>query len=300
MNIYRVDLNLFGAFQAILKTRSVSAAADLYGITQPAMSNALRRLRDLLGDPLFVQTKTGMEPTPFALSIAQNIDNILSLSKEVIEYKSIFDPLESDQTFRIHMSDLGQFTFLPKLFEQLKTQGPHIKIEAVNLSFDQIYTQLSDGQLDFAIGNLNKLNGQGIRSTKLITEKFAILLRKDHPILNADIDLKTYLQADHIVISTSSQSHKTIEDYLEKNKANILLKTSNIIALPHIIANTDMIMTTHLQVAKQLIKNHNLTTANLPIQLPEVDVAIFWQEKIHYDPAHIWLASLIKNLFTDF
>lgn len=297
MNIYRVDLNLFGAFQAIFKTRSVSAAAEIYGITQPAMSNALRRLRELFNDPLFVQTKNGMQPTPFALSITQNIDNILATSKHVIEFQSIFNPLESNQTFRIHMSDLGQLTFLPKLFEQLKQQAPHIKIEALTLNFDQIYSQLSDGQIDFAIGNLSKLTGQGIRSEKLLTENFAILLKKNHPLLKKEIDLRQYLKADHAVISTTSQSHKIIEDYLEKNNVNILLKTSNIIALPDVLTQTNIITTTHLHVANQLIQHHNLTTVSIPIKTPEVEISLFWQENIHYDPAHIWLRGLIKSLF---
>lgn len=299
MNIYRVDLNLLGSFQAILKTQSVSAAAELYGITQPAMSNALRRLRDLFGDPLFVQTQKGMQPTPFALSIAQKIDSILMMSKEVFEFKTIFNPLESNQSFRIHLSDLGQYTFLPKLFEKLRILGPNIKIEAITLESDQIYHQLCERRIDFAVGNLSKLSGQGIRSEQLITERFVVICRKDHPILAKNFDIACYLKSDHAVISTSSHSHKIIEDYLDKHHANVLLKTSNIIALPQILKESNMLTTTHLYVAKQLSTEYELVILPIPIALSELDVPIslFWQSNIHYDAAHTWLRSVIQSLY---
>src|SRR5262245_61514119 len=133
MNPYRVDLNLLGIFNAILETGSVTAAANRYGITQPAMSNALARLRRLFDDPLFVPMANGMRPTPFALEIAGTVNRGLHAFEEAFEHHKRFDPVYSRRLFRFHMTDMAQMIFLPRILARLRTMGPNLQVDARTL-----------------------------------------------------------------------------------------------------------------------------------------------------------------------
>lgn len=297
MNTYRVDLNLLAVFQAILETRSVSLAAEKFGITQPAMSNALTRLRALMGDPLFVHTSSGMQATPYALEIAGPIAEALNGFQKAISHRDSFDPMTSDHTFRFHITDMGQINVLPALLERLHVVAPGIKIEAETLNLDEIRTGLEDGRIDFAVGHLPKLQGRNIRSQKLFQERYLVLMRAGHPAAQSALTQKAYLNAAHAIVTSVGGGHHIIEETLIKKRARIVARLPNIMAISMILSRTDLIATIPRRVATELAKTGALKIYALPVSIPEFEVDAFWHERSHASPANAWMRGQLIDLF---
>src|SRR5688572_16183473 len=154
MNVQDVDLNLLRVFDAVLRERGVTAAAARLGLTQPAVSNALSRLRALFGDPLFVRTQSGMDATPFARELGEPVRQALALLESALAHGPGFDPASSTRAFRFYMSDLGQIEFLPPLIERAQRVAPGVRLEAVGLEVEDIGGALAAGSLDLAVGFL--------------------------------------------------------------------------------------------------------------------------------------------------
>src|SRR3954465_4141046 len=154
VNINDLDLNLLRVFDAVLRERSVTTASRRLALTQPAVSNALARLRTLFDDPLFVRTPAGMEPTPFARGVAEPVRQALALLESALSHGPGFDPASSTRAFRFYMSDLGQVEFLPPLVERVQREAPGVRLEAAALDVEDIADALGTGALDLAIGFL--------------------------------------------------------------------------------------------------------------------------------------------------
>src|SRR6478672_13925696 len=157
MNVQNVDLNLLRVFDAVLNERGVTPAAARLGLTQPAVSNALARLRVLLGDALFVRTPGGMDATPFARQLAEPVRQALALLQSALAHGPGFDPATSTRAFRFYMSDLGQIEFLPPLIERVQREAPGVRLEAAGLDVEDIAAALAAGALDLAVGFLPAL-----------------------------------------------------------------------------------------------------------------------------------------------
>jgi len=299
MNLSRVDLNLLGVFDAILDTGSVTLAAERFGITQPAMSNALARLRKLFGDPLFVHGASGMQATPYALEIAAPIKDALHELRKVLGQRESFDPATSIRTFRFHMTDMGQINFLPPLLERLDAVAPGIRIEAQTLSLDAIRDSLEAGRIDFALGHLPKLKGRGILSEALVHERYDVLMRAGHPAARGRLTQKIFLKAAHAVVSSVGGGHQIVEEALTRKRARIMARVPSVMAIPMILARTDMMATIPGQVAAELAQTGAFVVAALPISIPEFEVCAFWHERFDASPAISWLRGQLIALFAD-
>lgn len=296
MNPNRMDLNLFAVFHAILEMRSVTIAADQFGITQPAMSNALARLRELLGDPLFVSTSSGMQPTPYALQIAAPIADALNGLQNALSQRNDFNPLESEQTYRFHITDMGQINIIPALLERMQTIAPHIKIEVETLSLDKIHDGLENGQINFSLGHLPKLNGRNIRSQKLFQERYVVLMRANHPAAHP-FTQKEFLNAAHAVVTSVGGGHHVVEELLVKKRARIMARLPNIMAISMTLSRTDLIATIPRRVATELAKTGALKIHALPMTIPDFDVCVFWHERSQRSAANIWMRGQLVELF---
>src|SRR5712664_2460859 len=182
MNVQDVDLNLLRVFDAVLRERGVTPAAVRLGLTQPAVSNALARLRALLGDALFMRTPKGMDATPFARELAEPVRQALALLESALAHGPGFDAATSARAFRFYMSDLGQIEFLPPLIERLQRVAPGVRLEAVALDVEDIGAALAAGTLDLAVGFLPGL-GQPVRRQPLFRDPYVCLMRADHPLM---------------------------------------------------------------------------------------------------------------------
>src|SRR5689334_20887655 len=207
MNVGDLDLNLLRVFDAVLRDRSVTAAARHLRLTQPAVSNALARLRALFEDALFVRTSAGMDATPFARELAEPVRQALALLDSALAHGPGFDPASSTRAFRFYMSDLGQIEFLPPLVERAQRVAPGVRLEAVALDVEDLGDALATGALDLAMGFLPGL-GPPVQRKALFRDPYVCLMRTDHPI--KAWTKKRFLEASHALVSYRG-GHRVIE-----------------------------------------------------------------------------------------
>lgn len=285
MNIGEIDLNLLHVFAAVHQSRSVSRAAARLGLSQPAASHALTRLRLLLHDPLFVRAPGGVRPTPRAERLAPQVVAALQLLDAALQEADRFDAARARRRFVLHMSDIGADEFLPLLLHGLAHDAPGVTLEAVQLPAEAIAPALEQGQLDLAIGYQPELPG-GEQAT-LLTERYVLLLRRGHPLAHA-LDGRAALDAlEYIVV----RSHTVPERVLQQ----LGLESRIRVALPHFMVVPAILETTELAVvmpsrpAARFAARHALQVAEVDLGLPPFAVAMHWHWRHTADPGHRWL-----------
>ena len=300
MNITDLDLNLLRVFDTIATEGSVTAAGDRIGLSQPAMSNALARLRQRFGDPLFVRTPRGMRPTPFAQQLAQPVREALRLIQTALQQHAGFDPRSSDNSFRFYMSDIGEMVFLPGLLERVKRDAPGVKIEVVRIPIRDIHAALEEGGLDLAIGFLPELT-TGMRQQTLFREHYVCMLRGDHPVIGGKISAKQFREASHVLVSYAGTGHQVIEETFiaQGLSARITARVPHFLVVPMILERTDLIVTVPSRVAAIFARLGNFKVLKLPLTMHSFDVRLHWHERFHQDPANRWLRQLVTELYAE-
>jgi len=295
MNVQDVDLNLLRVFDAVLRERGVTAAAGRLGLTQPAVSNALARLRALFGDALFVRTAAGMDATPFARELGEPIRQALALLESALAHGPGFDPAGSSRAFRFYMSDLGQIEFLPPLLEHVQRDAPGVRLEAVALDIEDITESLAAGALDLAVGFLPGL-GPPVRRRVLFRDPYVCLMRADHPIEN--LTKKRFMEASHALVSYRG-GHRVIEEALERAglARRIALRVPHFTVAPMVLERTDLILTLPARVARVFERRGNLKSLPPPVPIPQAEVAVHWHERFEADPGNRWLRELMGELY---
>jgi DNA-binding transcriptional LysR family regulator len=300
MNMTDLDLNLLRVFDAIATEGSVTVAGERIGLSQPAMSNALARLRQLFDDPLFVRTPRGMRPTPFAQQLAQPVREALRLIQGVLLQRAGFEPRSSNNTFRFYMSDIGEMVFLPGLLERVKRDAPGVKIEVVRIPIKDIHAALEAGEIDLAIGFLPGLT-TGMRQQPLFREHYVCMLRADHPVIGAKISLKQFREAAHVLVSYAGTGHQVIEETFvaEGLSARIAARVPHFLVVPMILARTDLIVTVPSRVAAVFARLGNFKVLKLPLSMPSFEVRLHWHQRFHQDPANRWLREVMTDLYAE-
>jgi DNA-binding transcriptional LysR family regulator len=297
MNVRDADLNLLRVFDSVLHERSVTAAAARLGLTQPAVSNALARLRAQFGDPLFVRTAGGMDATPFARELAEPVRQALALLESALAHGPGFDPATSTRAFRFYMSDVGQVEFLPPLVERTQRAAPGVRLEAVGLEVDDIAAALAAGALDLAVGFLPGLGAPVLREA-LFRDPYACLMRADHPAAEGSLTRKKFLEAAHAVVSYRG-GHRVIEEALERAGVapRIALRVPHFTVMPMVLERSDLLLTLPTRVARVYERRGNLVSRPVPIPIPSAEVAVHWHERFEADSGNRWLRALIVELF---
>ena len=297
MNVRDVDLNLLRVFDAVLREGGVTPAASLLGLTQPAVSNALARLRKLFGDALFVRTPSGMEPTPFARELAEPVRQALALLEAALAHGPGFDPASAARAFRFYMSDVGQIEFLPPLVERVQREAPGVRLEAVALDVDDIGAALAAGGLDLAIGFLPGL-GPPVRRRSLFRDPYVCLMRADHPIRS--LTKKRFLDASHALV-TYRGGHRVIEEALERAglARKIALRVPHFTVVPMVLESTDLILTLPRRVARVFERRGAFKSLPPPLAIPPAEVAVHWHERFEGDPGNRWLRERVIELFAE-
>jgi DNA-binding transcriptional LysR family regulator len=297
MNVRDIDLNLLRVFDSVLHEHSVTAAATRLGLTQPAVSNALARLRAQFGDPLFVRTAGGMDATPFARELAEPVRQALALLESALAHGPGFDPATSTRAFRFYMSDVGQVEFLPPLVERTQRAAPGVRLEAVGLEVDDIAAALAAGALDLAVGFLPGLGAPVLREA-LFRDPYACLMRADHPAAEGSLTRKKFLEAAHAVVSYRG-GHRVIEEALERAGVapRIALRVPHFTVMPMVLERSDLLLTLPTRVARVYERRGNLVSRPVPIPIPSAEVAVHWHERFEADSGNRWLRALIVELF---
>ena len=295
MNVKDVDLNLLRVFDAVLRERGVTPAAAGLGLTQPAVSNALSRLRGVFGDPLFVRTASGMDATPFARELAEPVRQALALLESALAHGPGFDPASATRAFRFYMSDLGQIEFLPPLLERVQQRAPGVRLEAVALEVEDIAAALAAGSLDLAVGFLPGL-GAPVRRRPLFRDPYLCLMRADHPIKS--LTKRKFAEASHALVSYRG-GHRVIEEALERAglARKIALRVPHFTVVPMVLERTDLILTLPARVAHVFERRGKLKALPPPVVIPPAEVAVHWHERFETDPGNRWLREQVIDLF---
>src|SRR3954471_20129567 len=299
MNVQDIDLNLLRAFDAVLQERSVTGASQRLGLTQPAVSNALARLRALFGDPLFVRTPSGMDATPFARELAEPVRQALALLESALAHGPGFDPANSTRAFRFYMSDLGQVEFLPPLIERVQRMAPGVRLEAVALEVEDIDDALAAGTLDLAVGFLPGL-GQPVRRQPLFRDPYVCLMRADHPLIGKTLSRKKFLEASHVLVSYRG-GHRVIEEALERAglARRIALRVPHFTVVPMVLERTDLVLILPARVARVFEQRGKFKSLPPPVPIPPADVGVHWHERFDGDLGNRWLRDQVLDLFAN-
>jgi DNA-binding transcriptional LysR family regulator len=298
MNVQDIDLNLLRVFDAVLRERGVTPAAARLGLTQPAVSNALARLRALFGDALFVRTPGGMDATPFARGVAEPVRQALALLESALAHGPGFEPATSTRAFRFYMSDLGQVEFLPALVERVQRAAPGVRLEAVAADPEHIGDALGAGALDLAVGFLPAL-GPPVERRALFRDPYVCLMRADHPAVGRKLTRKQFVEASHVLVTYRGGGHRVIEEALERAGVarRIALRVPHFTVVPMVLERTDLILTLPARVARVFERRGRFKSLPPPVPMPVAEVAVHWHERFEADPGNRWLREQVVQLF---
>lgn len=294
MNLSKVDLNLFIVFDAIYTEANLTRAGQIVGITQPAVSNALSRLRETFNDPLFVRTAQGMVPTPMAQNIIGPVRNALQLLRVSVQESRIFNPLQANKTFRISMTDLIEAVILPPLFQRLRRQAPSVQIESFLAKRRETTKELAAGRIDFAVDAPLNTDPQ-VRHVKLLEDRYVCAMRKGHPLAKDKISLDDYLSLTHIHISSRRSGLGLVDLALGKMgiQRKIALRSQHYLMASQVMQQTDMAMT----VPESFAHRHGLHAVDLPVNdVPAQETHLYWHESTDQDPANRWMREQLIEL----
>jgi DNA-binding transcriptional LysR family regulator len=300
MDLKDVDLNLLVVFNQLLAERSVSKVAERLGLSQPAASNALARLRKLTGDTLFLRTAAGMEPTPFAQQLAEPIAQALGLIHSAINQRTSFDAATARRAFTVGMTDIGEIYFLPTLMEELAREAPGLTLSTVRNTAVNLRDEMEAGHIDLAIGLLPQLKA-GFFQRRLFRQRYVCMFRQGHPLDKRRLSLAEFSAAQHVVVVSEGTGHGKVDELLERGGVtrNVVLTVPHFVAVGHLLQGSDMVATVPERLAQALIGPFGLTFAKHPAPLPEIAINLFWHAKYHKDPANEWLRSLVFRLHAD-
>ncbi|WP_028693597.1 LysR family transcriptional regulator [Pseudomonas cremoricolorata] len=293
MNLSKVDLNLFIVFDAIYTEANLTRAGQIVGITQPAVSNALSRLRDTFNDPLFVRTAHGMVPTPMAQNIIGPVRSALALLRTSVQESRTFTPLEANKTFRISMTDLIEAVILPPLFQRLRRLAPGVVIESFLSKRRETTKELAAGRLDFAVDAPLNTDPQ-VRHVKLLEDRFVCALRQGHPLADSRLTLESYLSMAHIHISSRRNGLGYVDLALGKMgvQRKVVLRSQHYLMACQVLQQSDLVMT----VPERFARRHQLRHLPLPVEVTPLETHLYWHESTDQDPANRWMREQIIEL----
>lgn len=300
MELEEIDLNLLVVFKHLLAERSVSRVAEVLELSQPAVSNALARLRKLLGDELFLRTPSGMEPTPFAEQLAESVTYGLGMIHGALNQRSSFEPATSNRAFVIGMTDVGEIYFLPRLLERLKRDAPGVSVSTVRNTAVNLRDEMESGKVDLAVGLLPQLKA-GFFQRRLFKQRYVCLLREGHKLARRKMSLAEFSAAEHLLVVADGTGHGKVDEVLRRSgvERKVALTVPHFVAVGHILQATDLVATVPERLASRMTEPFGLVSVPHPATLPEVAINLFWHAKYHKAPANQWLRSLLFELFCD-
>ncbi|HKQ78537.1 MAG TPA: LysR family transcriptional regulator [Blastocatellia bacterium] len=301
MNLQTIDLNLLLVFEALMEERGVTRAAKRVGLSQPAMSNALARLRRTFGDPLFVRTTEGMSPTPAAQSLIGPVRSALAQLREIFEEKPAFAPSESERLFHLLANDYVELTLLPPLAKDIRDQatGVSLRIQRSPNVFEPPSANSLAESFDLAIGffpDALTLDAR-VRSELLWEDRNICIARAKHPKIRGRISLRQYAEAEHVAVFYKKQGLGVIDTLLAQK--GLARRTAVVVphfaSVPFIVSTSDFIATAPDRLAQKFIRQLRLQSLSAPIDIPPLRLTLLWHERFHADPAHRWMRELIMR-----
>ena len=294
MNLAAVDLNLLVTLEALLAERSVTRAARRLGLSQPAVSHALQRLRDLFGDPLLVRAGGALQPTERALALSAPLGSALEAVRRALDGPAAFEPATARRSFAVSTADHGSFVLLPELWATLNTAAPGVDVSVRVDTVDQGMRELADGELDLLIGPYHR-EVPGYHRQRLLHERFVCVLRKGHPAARGELTLDAWLALPHLLVAPRGRPGSAVDEALAAlgRTRRVGLMVPQFLVAPHVVAASDLVWTAPERMARAYAKLLPLTVLPVPIALEGFTVWQSWHERRHRDPGHAWLRQRV-------
>jgi DNA-binding transcriptional LysR family regulator len=297
MDLSRIDLNLFTVFDAIYREGGITPASKRLHLSQPAVSHALGRLRELLDDPLFERRGNEMIPTPMARSLAATIGQSLGSLEQMLQRAGRFDPASSSRTFTIAVRESQEPSFLPAMMARIGREAPNVDVAAVRIDRRDLEEDLQSGAVDLAIDVALPLSRE-VRREQLSCEPLAVLARAEHPIVRGALDTAAYLALEHVLV-TGRRRGGGYEDVALGRlgmSRRIRVRCQHHVTACEIVSQSDLLATmprSQAQIANQRTNNQLLP---FPAEIPPIEMFLYWHANVDDDPATQWLRAMILDL----
>jgi len=295
LNLRAIDLNLLTIFDAIMLEGKLSKAALRLHMSQPAVSQALSRLRQTVGDELFIRTHSGMKPTARAAALAGPIRSILSQIQDAFDPQQSFDPTHSNHTFKVNFGAYGELSVLPPLLSRIHQQQTAINIQSINS--DNSIAQLRSGDLDFCFIPYN-LRDENFEVRKVGLTEFVMIARRHHPRLKGIFSLEDYAREQHVLVR-SNERYKGFfnQELLEIRKSRrIMTEVHNLASIPQVISQTDAVAAMPRALAESFQQQHAIEIYPFPMSVPSTSFYLTWHKSMNADKGHQWLRELIMEI----
>ncbi len=295
MKISSFDLNLFVILNAIYTEGSLTKAAHVVGITQPAVSNALSRLREKFNDELFIRTGSGMVPTQKTENIISDIQGALSLMQQSVNEPDTFDPIVSNRSFKLSLGDISEGRVLPYLMQEVYKNAPNISVGSYGYNrSDQVHA-LSTNNLDFVVDPVIPASDE-INSYKVFEDDFVVAHRDGHPLSKiADVTMDDILAQRYLNVSARKRGLHLIDIELDKlgSRRDVALRCQHFLIAPPIIRSTDLA----IMVTRSFAKIHELPFVEIPAEIPTMEYFLIWHKSDEGDGGHLWMKDLLIKAF---
>ncbi len=303
MSFLTLDLNLLRVFDAVMTEQNLTRAASRLAMTQPAVSNAVKRLRDALGDELLIRTAHGVKPTARAESLWPAVRRALADLEEAVAPRS-FELAKARVTFRMAMADATAGLLLPPLVRVIEKDAPGIDIRMVPLTTREPRPMLLRGDIDLAIGffpgvvaQLQGSTETPIRHERLYAGEYVCVMRREHPLTQKELTLDAYCSANHLLVSFSGRARGLVDDALLSlnRERRILLTVNQFFTAGKVVANSDLLMVLPRHLIEATGMTEALVAKELPFAMPEVHIDMLWHERDARSPGHQWLREQLRN-----
>ncbi len=294
-----IDLGLVAALRALLAEKHVTRAAKRLGVTQPAMSHSLARLREALGDPILVRTPRGMRPTPRAEAMIEPLERAFHELETALAPPPAFEPAKATGRFVVATTDYVELVLFPALCARLWREAPNVDLRLAPID-PRADDALAEGRVELAIGPPGTLGSAGtIRSQLLFRDTFRCVMREGHPAAKRRLGLDAFVALPHALITPRGDSGGGIVDRTlarMKKKRRIALEIPHFLVAPYVVRETDLVITLAARVAERFGPLLGLRSVAPPIELEGFAMAMAWHERRHVDPAHAWFRRLVADV----
>jgi DNA-binding transcriptional LysR family regulator len=294
-----LDLNLLRVFFAIWDLRSLTAAGERLGLTQPAISHALRRLRERFGDPLFVRVANRMLPTDAAVRLHEPLDQAFELLNRTLQSGVVFDPRVTERTFRVAMSDIAEVYLLPRLITELSRISPFIRVHIVPLVPDSLVSSMRSGEIDLAIGAIS-MPDKDITSIDILNDRYICLVRANHPIAKSRLTRSNFSKLRFFFARTTSTVYQLAEQWLADEAARPQIAVrGHFTTAPEIVRRSDLAAIFPRMLAFDLHRARDFRLLDLPFELPPMEVKVHSHSRFANDTGIKWMCQTSARLLSN-
>ena len=293
----KLDLDWLGVFAELYRAQNVSRAAERLGMAQATASGALAKLRRHFGDPLFVRTSRGMQPTPRAQALYPEIAQLLARLEQLRTQDAAFEAAVATRRFRIAMTDISEVVLLPGLLAHLRSAAPGVRIEAEPSSADSAQ-RLEAGEADLAVGFMPQLQA-GFHQQTLFVQDFVCLAARDHPRVRQRLTRRALAAESHVVVSASGTGHAIVDQVLARHgiERRVALRVATFLGVARIVARTELLAIVPRLLGEVLAAQEPIQRHQPPVALPGYGVKQHWHARFHHDAGHAWLRRTMAELF---